>query len=325
MTGPSDVLHRGIRPSKTAPAEPVGRPGPMPPRCSALTVALPWVALSGVAAWAGASLRYPYDALGGAVLVLEVVLVGLLGAHSRRLARDAAATRAEASSRLDRLTGANDQLAELVAGDARLFAALRCSGAEQERHRIARNLHDDVGQDLACLALTLDQVWIGLGRDGSGQVRDEVDTLRREARRIIGRVRETMADLRTDVTPERDLVETLQRFAARVTARSGMTVSVDAGPGRLPVAREREVWRIAQEAIVNAEHHAQAGRVDVHWWPGPGPALLEVRDDGVGLDRSGPAGGAGLVAMGERAAALGAALDIEPGPSGGTVVRCRLN
>lgn len=81
------------------------------------------------------------------------------------------------------------------ADQARLFATLRCSGAEEERHRIAGRLHDDVGQDLACLALTLDQVWIGLGRPEGDQAGSEVDSLRREARRILGRVRQTIADL----------------------------------------------------------------------------------------------------------------------------------
>lgn len=81
------------------------------------------------------------------------------------------------------------------AGQERLLAALRCSGAEEERRRIAGRLHDDVGQDLACLALTLDQVWLGLGRPEGGQAGSEVDSLRREARRILGRVRQTIAEL----------------------------------------------------------------------------------------------------------------------------------
>lgn len=219
------------------------------------------------------------------------------------------------------------QQAAVALDNARLFSALRCSGAEEERHRIARNLHDDVGQELACLALTLDQIWLGLGRGEEDKARSQVDGLRQEARRLIGHVRETMADLRTDVTPERDLAGTLEGFATRVKSRSGVTVAVDAGGGRLPLAQEREMWRIAQEAITNAERHARAERIDVHWWPGPGPALLEVRDDGIGLHRGGLArpDGGGLVAMGERAAALGAALDVEDQAKGGTVVRCQLS
>lgn len=206
---------------------------------------------------------------------------------------------------------------------ARHSAALRCEGAEQERHRMARNLHDGLGQDLACLALTLDQVWKELGRRGDGPVvRDEVDGLRRQARRIIGRVRETIADLRTDVSAERGLGEILERFGARVSARSPVTVAVHAGQGRLALAQERYLWRLAQEAILNAESHARAGRIDVHWCPGPGPAWLEVHDDGIGMPREGPPGGPATMA--ERATALGATLDVEPRPQGGTVVRCRL-
>ncbi|MGH9072298.1 MAG: histidine kinase, partial [Acidimicrobiales bacterium] len=112
--------------------------------------------------------------------------------------------------------------------NARMVAGLRSAGADDERHRIAERLHDDVGQDLAVLALTLDRVWTGLGREPALDYRDAVDELRQEARRILGHVRETLADLRTDVTAEHDLGAILESFLARVSARSHTSVALDA-------------------------------------------------------------------------------------------------
>lgn len=228
--------------------------------------------------------------------------------------------------------------------NARLVAGLRSAGADDERHRIAERLHDDVGQDLAVLALTLDRVWTGLGREPALDYRDAVDELRREARRILGHVRETLADLRTNVTDEHDLSSTLESFLARVAARSHTSVALDAAEGRAPITAEREVWRIAQQAIIHAERDAGADHIEVTWRPGPGPAVLEVRDDGmclvgggvsgVGGSAGGVGGGPGvgaalrlpegLLAMGERAALIGAYLEFESEPDRWTVVRCRL-
>jgi signal transduction histidine kinase len=85
------------------------------------------------------------------------------------------------------------------------------------------------------------------------------------------------------------------------------------------------MWRIAQEAITNAERHAEATRIDVRWECSDRGAFLEVRDDGKGIAAELPAGaGYGLLGMRERAAAIGATLELRRANSTGTVVRCRL-
>lgn len=223
--------------------------------------------------------------------------------------------------------------------NARLVGGLRSAGADDERHRIAEQLHDDVGQDLAVLALTLDRMWSDLGREPAADARplidsqlaarQSVDELRLEARRILGHVRETLGDLRTEVSEEHDLTATLDGFLRRVAARSNTAVSLDASEGRVSLLQEREIWRIAQSAIISAERHSSAAHIEVRWSPGPGPAVLEVRDDGAvlagGADSS-PATGisASLVTMAERAALIGAHLEFEVEPDRGTVLRCRL-
>ena len=95
---------------------------------------------------------------------------------------------------------------------------------------------------------------------------------------------------------------------------------------RLAIPVEREVWRIAQEAVVNAERHARARRVRVVWLCNEKSALLEVSDDGVGLPVGAPAnqGSYGMMGMRERADAIGAQLEVTSEPGTGTTVRIRL-
>jgi signal transduction histidine kinase len=215
--------------------------------------------------------------------------------------------------------------AAVAIDNARLAARLRDAGADEERVRIARGLHDDVGQDLACLGLRLE----ALSRDPAAlPVAAELAELRGEVRRVLARVRETLCDLRTDVTAARGIGQTLEAFTRRVEARSGAQVSLELAEegGRLPLSTERALWRIAQEALANAERHARASRITVRWRRSAEGALVEVADDGVGLDGLAPgkAGQGGLLGMRERAAAIGASLEITSDPGRGTTVRCRM-
>jgi signal transduction histidine kinase len=224
----------------------------------------------------------------------------------------------------DLLTGFAEPAA-LAIDNARWFARLRTVGAHEERSRIARDLHDRVGQSLAYLAFQLDRL-VGQARKGAA-VADELGALREDVRTVIGEVRETLFDLRTDVTPERGLGETLATFLQRVRKRADVEVALTRRESaRIALPRERELWRIAQEAITNAERHAQARHLDVTWECTPFEALLTVADDGRGFDNAaGRSDAYGLVGMRERADAIGARLDVSSSSGGGTVVRCRVS
>jgi signal transduction histidine kinase len=140
-------------------------------------------------------------------------------------------------------------------------------------------------------------------------------------------VRDTLADLRTDVSDQRGLVDTLQAFLQRVESRSGLEVCfTDEASARLPVVQEREIWRIAHEAIVNVERHSRAETLTVRWTCDGSQAVLTVADDGRGFSvaRSGRMGSYGITGMRERADAIGARLEIDSGPQTGTTVRCRM-
>ncbi len=215
--------------------------------------------------------------------------------------------------------------AALAIDNARWFGRLRTVGADEERTRIARDLHDRIGQSLAYLAFELDGI---VKTDAKGEpVTTQLDRLRSDVRGVIGEVRDTLYDLRTDVTDRQDMTATLQGFLDRVAARSKLEARLEARVGgRLPLLQERELWRIAQEAVTNVERHARASKVVVTWQCDDGRGLLLVVDDGVGFPdgRAGRLDSYGILGMRERAASIGATLEISAGPRGGTVVRAEV-
>ena len=107
---------------------------------------------------------------------------------------------------------------------------------------------------------------------------------------MIGEVRDTLYDLRTDVTESQSLSTTLEAFLERVKDRSGLVGHLRMQEtGRLPILQERELWRIAQEAVTNVERHARATQVTISWRCDGTDARLEIADDGIGF----PVGSAG--------------------------------
>ncbi len=96
---------------------------------------------------------------------------------------------------------------------------------------------------------------------------------------------------------------------------------------RLPILQEREMWRIAQEALANVERHARATAVRIVWRCDGERALIDVTDNGVGFESStaGRLDSYGVLGMRERASSIGASLEILSAPGRGTRVRCSLN
>jgi signal transduction histidine kinase len=213
----------------------------------------------------------------------------------------------------------------LAIDNARWFSRLRTVSADEERTRIARDLHDRIGQSLAYLAFELDRI---VRKNGEGgPVTEELAVLRNDLRGVIGEVRDTLYDLRTDVTEDKDFASVVEEFAGRLAERSGLEVDLRCDRDRrLPILQERELWRIAQEALVNVERHARAARASVTWRCNGSAAALEVTDDGIGfpVSKAGRLDSYGILGMRERASSIGATLDIISEPGEGTTVRCYL-
>lgn len=215
--------------------------------------------------------------------------------------------------------------AALAIDNARWFSRLRTVGADEERTRIARDLHDRIGQSLAYLAFELDRI---VRKDDRGdRVTSDLTGIREDVRGVVREVRDTLYDLRTDVSDERTVPAVLEEFAQRVRDRSGIELRLRSDEtGRMPRLQERELWRIAQEAITNAERHSHGSRIDIYWLSDGREAVLEVRDNGTGM----PIGAAGrmdsygMLGMRERAASIGARLAVDSIPREGVTVRVSL-
>jgi signal transduction histidine kinase len=224
---------------------------------------------------------------------------------------------------LQLMTGVAEQAA-LAIDNALWFGRLRTVGAEEERTRIARDLHDRVAQALAYLAFELDRI---VDLSTRQPVRTELDNLRHDVRRVVTEVRDTLYDLRTDVSESRSLGDTMTAFLERVRLRSNLVVTFEQrAVRRLAVPLERELWRIGQEAVTNVERHARASSMTVKWLVTSSAATLEVTDDGRGfpLGTAGRMDSYGLLGMRERAGAIGATLEVDTAPGRGTSIRCRV-
>jgi signal transduction histidine kinase len=209
--------------------------------------------------------------------------------------------------------------------NARLFSRVRELSIDEERRRLARELHDGVAQALTHLRFELDF----MARHGAATpeaVRREIERLGRVVSRAAADVRSMIYGLRTSVSAE-GLVGSLRAYLADLRSLGGPDIAFEArGEVRLPPGVESEIFRIAQEAVSNALRHASASEVRVSITAGPTLVRLVVEDDGVGLrSRPGAArgarGGVGLEAMRERAEAIGARLQVGGRPGGGTRVQ----
>ena len=214
----------------------------------------------------------------------------------------------------------------LAVDNARWFGRLRTMGADEERGRIARDLHDRIGQSMAFLAFEIDRI---VKKNGEGKdVGDSLATLRDDVRNVIREIRDTLSDLRTDVSDSQGFEETVSGFAERLADRSGLEIDVlISASDRMPIMQERELWRIAQEAMVNVERHAEASRIDVNWTSDGARGVLEIIDDGRGftMGESGRIDSYGLVGMRERAGSIGATMEVVSTPGSGTTIRCSVD
>ncbi len=198
------------------------------------------------------------------------------------------------------------------------------AGAEAERARLAREIHDTLAQGFAGIVTQL---------QAAEQAPDEA-VRRRHTDAAIGLAREGLAEARRSVTSLRPaeldamrLPDALAGVTHRWTERTGVPVDLRFDGDRQPLLVETEVTllRTAQEALANVERHADARHVTVTLRRAGRSARLEVRDDGCGFDPSrtkpaGADGGFGLVAMRERIEALAGELIIESAQGSGTAV-----
>jgi signal transduction histidine kinase len=217
------------------------------------------------------------------------------------------------------LEGLSEVLA-LTVDNARWFGRLRSLGAQEERVRIARDLHDRLGQWLTYISMELERILAA-----EPQRSEELDHLQGDVQAALDELRETLRQLRSGVTEDKPLAvvahEMVNRFAERADVAATLTVVHP--EDRLPVPVENELLRILQEALSNVDKHAKADHVDVVWDVRGGNFELVVHDDGRGFEtaRGVRDSAYGLVGMRERADVIGARLEIDSRPRHGTTIR----
>lgn len=197
----------------------------------------------------------------------------------------------------------NEMLARLEQAQ-RSSTRAQIEAQEEERRRIARELHDEIGQGLTTALLLLRR-----DREAApGAQRERLDEAREIIKDTLHGVRRILAELRPESLEELGLGSALMNLARRVAAASGIDVRADV-PQQLPrLSREVElaVFRTAQEALTNVLRHARAKRAWVRLDCDDRTLRLRIEDDGRGFD--GEAGGRGTQGMAERAFAVGGRL-----------------
>lgn len=213
------------------------------------------------------------------------------------------------NSLLDRLE------VERAEGNARALAA-----QEDERRRIAQELHDEVGQSLTVVLL-------GVTRAldmGPAQARQELALVRDSARSSLDEVRRIVRGLRPGVLDDLGLITALRAMADEFADHSGAEVRPQLPPQLPAMAPDTElvIFRVTQEALTNVSRHAAASTVDVRLHTDGSTVTLSVVDDGGGIDST--VNGEGIRGMRERALAVGGELRIAPAAIGGTEVWLRV-
>lgn len=243
----------------------------------------------------------------------------------------------------DRLQGLANQAATAIE-NARLFEATRQASArlaeaeEIERQRLARELHDQVGQNLTALSLNLTTMRTYLSdqvpeTEEFEQTREQLSLRLEDSRELVkettARIRSVMDDLRSPVLEEYGLSAALRWYGKQFSARSGIAITLqgEALSIRPPAAVENTFFRIAQEALTNAAKHAQASQITMKLAVEDGLLRLVIADNGRGFnpdDDSAATGkrrrGLGLLTIAERAEAVGGRCRIQTSPEAGTLV-----
>ncbi len=199
---------------------------------------------------------------------------------------------------------------------------LALTAQEQERRRIARNLHDEIGQNLTAVLLQLDR----LGKRAGGELRGELEETIEFVRTSLEEVRVVARELRPGVLEDLGLANALRELCTIFSA-GGLRVERLIAPAlpRLSADAELVIYRVAQESLTNAARHSGATRVELRLDRVPGGVVLRVTDNGRGLP---PGAGAesvgGLRGMREWALLVGGELDVSSREPSGVQVRLRV-
>jgi two-component system sensor histidine kinase UhpB len=232
---------------------------------------------------------------------------------------------------IDKLSRSFNILLERIEEERRRSGTLAMRAQEEERRRLARDLHDEVNQALTAILLRLE----ALAQDSPPENLEEVSELKLLVNQAMEELLNLARQLRPTALDDHGLMPAVEAQLKRFSARTGVEVSLnaDGDPDSLPEDVQTAIYRILQEALANVGRHAGATAVAVDIESDDERLELRVRDDGAGFDPAamtrsaradGPGAGLGLSGMVERARLAGGELDVRSAPGGGTTVTLRI-
>lgn len=265
---------------------------------------------------------YLTDKVGGPFSARDEHLVVALAAFAAAAIESAelVAAERERAAAIAELAAARER--ERVGAD---LMARVIDAQEAERARVARDLHDDVGQALTSVLLGLRLVDGSVSAGGDAEaMRARIEEVRDLVADALGAVRRLAFELRPTVLDDVGLVAALDRLMAETSARSGLSTGLELDGfeegRRLAPELETVIYRVVQEALTNVTRHAGAARVTVRVRAEDDAVGGEIVDDGSGFDPAPVGTSLGLAGMRERASLAGGHLDVVSSPGAGTRV-----
>jgi signal transduction histidine kinase len=201
---------------------------------------------------------------------------------------------------------------------------IRAAAAQEERNRLARDLHDSIKQQIFVIQTAAATAQARFEHDPAGAVR-AVEQVRSSAREAMTEMEVMLDQLRAAPLGNAGLVEALGKQCEALRFRTGAEVQFTHGElppvEAFPPGAQEALFRIAQEALANVARHARASHVQVSLDASPVSVQLRVDDDGAGFDQNGARAGMGLSNMRARAAAVGGTVAVTTEPGRGALVR----
>jgi two-component system sensor histidine kinase UhpB len=227
----------------------------------------------------------------------------------------------DSSGEVGALEEAFNRMMERLETERREAGARALNTQEEERQRIARGLHDEVGQTMTGVLLVLKR----LGRDATPEQRAALDEAQAAVKASLEDVRRTAQELRPEILDHLDLPSALTNLARTFSDRTGIPVRRQLATQlpKLDPKIELVLYRVAQEGLTNAARHSGASEVTLTLEHDADSVVLRVLDNGRGFEGKHAEGG-GLRGIRERALIVGGAVAIKPAPTDGLEIRLQV-
>jgi two-component system sensor histidine kinase UhpB len=218
---------------------------------------------------------------------------------------------------IDKLSRSFNLLLARIEEERRRSGTLAMRAQEEERRRLARDLHDEVNQALTAILLRLEAL-----SHAAPEVGEEVSELKKLVNQAMAELLHLARQLRPTALDDHGLVPAIESQLRRFSAQTGVRTAIraDGAPDRLDSDQEIVIYRVAQEALSNIAQHAAARHVEVGLNANGHGVELTVCDDGRGFDTRGERDSLGLSGMNERARLIGGRLHIHSEPGEGTAL-----